>query len=200
MSRSRCLVAAPQPAANANPRAQRSFEGLDARSAKMASSSVDPKPLLWYYVRQGFARTVISTVDESLKRRGTDSTLTFWKAVALSREGEYVFGLATYATECAGPACGLSRLHLTVRITLSNSSPSAMQAISLALFARSRRCAVAAMQSFPHCWPCGPSTAPRRQRTSGTAPQHSLTLMPHYPALASARCRQAMSSQASSCC
>jgi hypothetical protein len=53
----------------------------------MASSSVDPKPLVWYYIRQGFARTVVTTADDALKRRGTDSSLVFWKAVALSKEG-----------------------------------------------------------------------------------------------------------------
>ena len=55
--------------------------------AKMATSTVDPRPLCFYYARQGFARLIVSTVDDSVKRRGPDGSLLFWKALALSREG-----------------------------------------------------------------------------------------------------------------
>lgn len=158
----------------------------------MASSSVDPKPLLWYYVRQGFARTVISTVDESLKRRGTDSTLTFWKAVALSREGEILAHRFAFSTSSSCVDCSL--------FAGSAKATALMQAILLVRSGKSRRFEAAAMQSCLLCWHFALFTAPQKRHMSVTGLQRLLISTLLYQARGNARCLQATSSQASSSC
>jgi hypothetical protein len=55
------------------------------------TSHVNPHPLLAYYVRSGLYRSVVATAEEGLKRRGVDSAVTFWKAIANANEGMHTF-------------------------------------------------------------------------------------------------------------
>ncbi len=51
--------------------------------------SVDQKPLIAYYLRIGLSQGVLTACDDAIKRRGNDVYFSFWRVVALSRDGEY---------------------------------------------------------------------------------------------------------------
>jgi hypothetical protein len=50
--------------------------------------TMDPRPVILHYVRQGYGRQLATLCDDSLKRRGNESTTVFWKAYAAAREGK----------------------------------------------------------------------------------------------------------------
>ncbi len=44
--------------------------------------------LINYYARNGFTRTITNLCNESLRKRGVDPILVFWRSYAVGVEGE----------------------------------------------------------------------------------------------------------------
>jgi hypothetical protein len=53
------------------------------------ASAVELKALVNFYLRAGYSRQLIALCDDSLKRRGTDPVLVFWRAFGSAREGNF---------------------------------------------------------------------------------------------------------------
>ena len=53
------------------------------------ASAADAKALVNFYLRVGYGRQLIALCDDTLKRRGTDPVLTFWRAFGSAREGNF---------------------------------------------------------------------------------------------------------------
>ena len=56
--------------------------------------SLESQVLINFYARQGFFRHIQAVCNDSLKKRGDDPVLIFWKAFSILQEGKHLYYLS----------------------------------------------------------------------------------------------------------